>query len=37
MLFLMMDDCILDWLLRVEIQKKVEKWLEDKKNNKEKQ
>lgn len=37
MLFLMMDDCILDWLLRVEIQKKVEKWLEDNKNNNEKQ
>jgi len=36
MLFCMADDCILDWLLKVEIQKKVERWLKDKENNEEK-
>lgn len=35
-LFCMVDDCILDWLLKEDIKKKVERLLEDKENNKEK-
>ena len=35
-LFCMVDDCILDWLLKEDIKKKVERLLEDKEKNKEK-
>lgn len=35
-LFCIVDDCILDWLLKEDIKKKVERLLEDKENNKEK-
>lgn len=36
MLFCMADECIFGWLLSVELQKKVERWLKDKENNEEK-
>ena len=35
-LFCMVDDCILDWLLKEDIKKKIERLLKDKENNKEK-
>lgn len=35
-LFCIVDDCILDWLLKEDIKKKVERLLKDKENNKEK-